>query len=183
MGAEVAAQPARHVPRSAPRRRGTTSDDSTWQQRYWGHTYKAGYESVLSDSTFIEVRGGQFRYVWPNYRYSEYAGLPGHRQPDLVSGGNRDGWFRTPSRNQVAGSMTYFKDGWAGDHNFKVGGEWFRETFTDERGVGVQRQRAGRRAAHPEQRRAGRGVPVRLAVDVRAGPADASGCTCRTPGA
>ena len=33
--------------------------------------------------------------------------------------------------------MTYFKGGWAGDHNFKVGGEWFRETFTDERGIGV----------------------------------------------
>jgi outer membrane receptor protein involved in Fe transport len=113
-----------------------TSADSTWEQRYWGHTYKAGYESVLSDRTFLEVRGGQFRYVWPNYRYTED---PAYQDigNNLVSGGNRDGWFRTPSRNQVAGSMTYFKDGWAGDHNFKVGGEWFRETFTDERGVGV----------------------------------------------
>ena len=45
----------------------------------------------------------------------------------------------------MAGSMTYFKDGWGGDHNFKVGGEWFRETFTDERGVGVNGGRAGRR--------------------------------------
>ena len=113
-----------------------TSADSTWEQRYWGHTYKAGYESVLSDRTFVEVRGGQFRYVWPNYRYSED---PAYQDigNNLVSGGNRDGWFRTPSRNQVAGSMTYFKDGWAGDHNFKVGVEWFRETFTDERGIGV----------------------------------------------
>ena len=113
-----------------------SSADSTWQQRYWGHTYKAGYESVLSDRTFLEVRGGQFRYVWPNYRYTED---PAYQDigNQIVSGGNRDGWFRTPSRNQVAGSMTYFKDGWGGDHNFKVGGEWFRETFTDERGVGV----------------------------------------------
>ncbi len=113
-----------------------TSADSTWQQLYWGHTYKAGYESVLSDRTFVEVRGGQFKYVWPNYRYTDepaYADIGNQ----LVSGGNRDGWFRTPERNQVAGSMTYFKDGWAGDHNFKVGGEWFHETFTDERGVGV----------------------------------------------
>ena len=113
-----------------------SSADSTWQQRYWGHTYKAGYESVLSDRTFLEVRGGQFRYVWPNYRYTED---PAYQDigNQVVSGGNRDGWFRTPSRNQVAASMTYFKDGWGGDHNFKVGGEWFRETFTDERGVGV----------------------------------------------
>jgi outer membrane receptor protein involved in Fe transport len=113
-----------------------SSADSTWQQLYWGHTYKAGYESVLSDRTFVELRGGQFRYVWPNYRYSED---PAYQDigNQIVSGGNRDGWFRTPSRNQIAGSMTYFKSGWAGDHNFKVGGEWFRETFTDERGVGV----------------------------------------------
>jgi hypothetical protein len=113
-----------------------SSESSTWQQLYWGHTYKAGWDSVLSDNTFLEVRGGQFRYVWPNYRYSED---PAYQDigNQIVSGGNRDGWFRTPSRNQVAGSMAYFKQGWGGDHSFKVGGEWFRETFTDERGVGV----------------------------------------------
>ncbi len=113
-----------------------SSETSTWQQLYWGHSYKGGYESVLSDSTFIEMRGGQFRYVWPNYRYSED---PAYQDigNQIVSGGNRDGWFRTPSRNQIAGSMTYFKGGWGGDHSFKVGGEWFRETFTDERGIGV----------------------------------------------
>jgi hypothetical protein len=113
-----------------------SSADSTWQQLYWGHTYKAGYESVLSDNMFMEVRGGQFRYIWPNFRYSED---PAYQDigNQIVSGGNRDGWFRTPSRNQVSGSLTYFKGGMGGDHNFKVGGEWFRETFTDERGVGV----------------------------------------------
>ena len=171
MGPEVAAQPAGHLP---DRRHDGAAQlgDSTWQQLYWGHTYKAGYDSVLSDSTFVEVRGGQFKYVWPNYRYSED---PAYQDigNQIVSGGNRDGWFRTPSRNQIAGSMTYFKDGWAGDHSFKVGGEWFRETFTDERGIDVQRQRAGRRASFPEQRCPGRGGPVRHAVDFRTGIADA----------
>ncbi|MGE0816051.1 MAG: TonB-dependent receptor [Vicinamibacterales bacterium] len=111
------------------------SADSTWNQDYWAHTYKAGYESVFGDSTFFEARGGQFRYVWPNSRYTD---APSYQDVgnNLVSGGNRDGWFRTPSRNQVAGSLTYFKSGWAGSHNFKIGGEWFRETFTDERGRG-----------------------------------------------
>jgi hypothetical protein len=113
-----------------------SSEESTWQQLYWGHTYKVGYESVLSDASFAEIRGGQFRYVWPNYRYSEN---PAYQDigNQIVSGGNRDGWFRTPSRNQIAGSLTYFKGGMAGEHSFKLGGEWFRETFTDERGVGV----------------------------------------------
>jgi hypothetical protein len=113
-----------------------SSEESTWQQLYWGHTYKTGFESVLSDSTFMEIRGGQFRYVWPNFRYSD---SPGYQDigNQIVSGGNRDGWFRTPSRNQVAGSLTYFTDRWGGSHNFKLGGEWFRETFTDERGIDV----------------------------------------------
>jgi hypothetical protein len=113
-----------------------SSADSTWNQNYWAHTYKAGYESVLSDRTFVEVRGGQFRYVWPNGRYSETPAFQDIGN-SIVSGGNRDGWFRTPSRNQVAGSMTYFTSGFMGDHNFKIGGEWFRETFTDERGIDV----------------------------------------------
>jgi hypothetical protein len=110
--------------------------DSTWRQQYWGHTYKAGYESVLSDAMFLELRGGQFRYIWPNFRYTEapaFADLG----TNIVRGGNRDGWFLTPARNQAAGSLTYFKDGWGGDHNFKVGFEIFRETRAWIRGKGV----------------------------------------------
>ncbi len=112
------------------------SEASTWKQEYWAHTYKLGYESVVGDNSFVEVRAGQFKYVWPNYRYSEEPAFQDIGN-QLVRGGNRDGWFNIPARNQVAGSMTYFKDGWAGSHNFKVGGELFRETFTYERGQGV----------------------------------------------
>ena len=113
-----------------------SAEESTWEQRYWGHTYKAGYESVLGANSFLELRGGQFKYEWPNFRYTE---APAYEDigNQLVSGGNRDGWFNIPSRNQVAGSITYYKDGWGGSHNFKVGGEWFRETFTYLRGDGV----------------------------------------------
>lgn len=111
------------------------TEESTWRQEYWGHTYKAGYESVLGDNSFFEMRGGQFKYEWPNFRYTE---APAYEDigNQIVSGGNRDGWFNIPSRNQIAGSITYYKDGWAGSHNFKAGGEWFRETFTYERGTG-----------------------------------------------
>ena len=113
-----------------------TSADSTWNQNYWGHTYKVGYESVINANTFAEIRGGQFRYVWPNTRYSESPAFQDIGN-QIVSGGNRDGWFRTPSRNQVSGSLTRFVSGFGGEHSFKIGGEWFRETFTDERGIGV----------------------------------------------
>ncbi len=113
-----------------------TSADSTWNQNYWAHTYKVGYESVINANTFAEIRGGQFRYVWPNTRYSESPAFQDIGN-QIVSGGNRDGWFRTPSRNQVSGSLTRFVSGFGGEHSFKIGGEWFRETFTDERGIGV----------------------------------------------
>lgn len=120
---QIAATVARH-----------SSEDSTWEQRYWGHTYKAGYESVLGDNSFFEMRAGQFKYEWPNFRYSEAPAYQ-DRGTNEVRGGNRDGWYNIPSRNQIAGSVTYFKDGLAGSHNFKVGGEWFRETFTYLRGA------------------------------------------------
>ena len=55
-----------------------------------------------------------------------------------MSGGNRDGWFNILARNQVLGSVSYYKDGWGGSHNFKVGGEFFRETGTFIRGDGGQ---------------------------------------------
>jgi Carboxypeptidase regulatory-like domain/TonB dependent receptor-like, beta-barrel len=111
------------------------SADSTWRQQYWGHTYKAGWDSVVSDKLFFEVRGGQFKYVWPNYRYSDAPAFQDTGN-NLVRGGNRDGWFNSPARNQVLGSISYFKEGLGGSHNFKVGGEWFRETFTYRRGEG-----------------------------------------------
>ena len=112
------------------------SEESTWNQQYWGHTYKAGYESVISDKSFLEMRGGQFKYEWPNTRQSESLAYEDIGN-QIVSGANRDGWFNIPSRNQVAGSVTYYQDGWMGSHNFKAGGEWFRETFTYIRGEGV----------------------------------------------
>jgi hypothetical protein len=112
------------------------SEESTWEQLYWGHTYKGEWNSVLSDSMFFETRVGQFKYEWPNFRYTE---APAYQDigNNLVSGGNRDGWFNIPERNQWHGSLSYFKDGLAGSHNFKFGGEVLHETFTYVRGEGV----------------------------------------------
>jgi hypothetical protein len=109
------------------------SADSTWNQAYWAHTYKGGWDSVINDRMFFEIRGGQFHYLWPNTRYTNapsYADL----STNIVSGGNRDGWFNIPTRNQVLGSFSYFKEGWGGSHNFKIGGEIFDERFDYQRG-------------------------------------------------
>jgi hypothetical protein len=104
-------------------------EDSTWEQLYWGWVWKGEWNSVVNDATFVEIRGGQFGYNWPN--------LPNGSEPrfedtgnSFILGGNRD-WQRDRRRNQVLGSLSYFKDGWGGNHNFKFGGEIFRETTVD----------------------------------------------------
>ena len=109
------------------------SDASTWNQSYWAHTYKGGWDDVISDKMFFEIHGGQFHYLWPNHRYTQ---APAYEDlsTNVVSGGNQDGWFRDITRNQILGSLSYFKDGWAGNHNFKVGGEFFNERYDDLRG-------------------------------------------------
>lgn len=105
------------------------TEEATWQQLYWGWVWKGEYNYVINDAMFFEVRAGQFGYDWPNKpngsspRYEDIGN-------STVSGGNRD-WRRDRRRNQVLGSLSYFKDGFAGSHNFKFGGEMFRETVTD----------------------------------------------------
>jgi len=110
-----------------------TSADSTWNQSYWAHTYKGGWDDVVNDKMFFEIHGGQFHYLWPNKRYTT---APAYEDlsTNIVSGGNQDGWFRDITRNQILGSLSYFKDGWAGSHNFKFGGEFFNERYDDLRG-------------------------------------------------
>jgi hypothetical protein len=109
------------------------SADSTWNQSYWAHTYKLGWDDVVNDKMFFEVHGGQFHYLWPNKRYTTEAAYQ-DISTNVVSGGNQDGWFRDITRNQILGSLSYFKDGWAGNHNFKIGGEFFNERYDDLRG-------------------------------------------------
>ena len=105
------------------------AEDSTWEQLYWGWVFKGEWNSVVNDKTFFEVRAGQFGYNWPNHvngtapRFEDTGN-------NIIRGGNRE-WNRDRRRDQVLGSLSYFQDGWAGDHNFKLGGEIFRETTVD----------------------------------------------------
>jgi hypothetical protein len=105
------------------------TEGSTQNQRHWAWVYKGEFNQVLSDSAFAELRGGQFGYNWPLLP-NENASGP--RIEDLsnsiVSGPNRD-WRQKRRRNQVLGSLSYFKDGFQGSHDLKFGGEVFHETL------------------------------------------------------
>lgn len=108
------------------------SEGSTVGQRHWAWVYKAEWNKVISDTTFGEVRGGQFGYDWP---LVPNASAAGPRVEDLsnslVTGPNMHRQ-QNRRRNQILGSLTYFKDGLAGSHDFKFGGEVFHETFFEE---------------------------------------------------
>jgi hypothetical protein len=108
------------------------TEGSTQGQRHWAWVYKTEWNKVLSDTTFGEVRGGQFGYDWPLVP-NENASGP--RIEDLsnslVTGPNLHRQ-QNRRRNQILGSISYFKDGLAGSHDFKFGGEVFHETFFEE---------------------------------------------------
>ena len=102
---------------------------TTWNQNFWAWVHKGEWNGVLSDNAFAEIRGGQYGYDWTNgvngtgLRYEDTGN-------NLITGRNRN-WARERRRDQVLGTFNYFKSGWAGDHNFKIGGEIFHETVTD----------------------------------------------------
>ena len=108
------------------------TEGSTQGQRHWAWVYKAEWNKVLSDSTFGEVRGGQFGYNWP---LVPNENATGPRIEDLttsiVSGPNLHRQ-QNRRRNQVIGSVSYFKEGFGGSHDLKFGGEVFHETFFEE---------------------------------------------------
>lgn len=108
---------------------GINTEASTWNQNFWAWVHKAEWNGVLSDNSFAEVRVGQYGYNWDNG-----VNGTGLRYEDIgnnnITGRNRN-WSRERRRNQVLGTVSYFKDGWAGDHNFKLGGEVFDERVTD----------------------------------------------------
>ena len=108
---------------------GLNTLESTWNQNFWAWVHKGEWNGVLSDNAFAELRAGQYGYDWTNgvngtgLRYEDI----GNNQ---ITGRNRN-WARERRRDQVLGSFNYFKSGWGGDHNFKIGGEIFHETTTD----------------------------------------------------
>jgi outer membrane receptor protein involved in Fe transport len=110
------------------------TDDASFRQDYSPLLWKAEWNSVVSPSTFFEVRTGQFGYSWPdtaNGTGVSYEDL----NTSLVSGKARSRQLNI-QRTQVLGSLSYFKNDFGGNHNLKVGWEWFRETSTPQRFAG-----------------------------------------------
>ena len=104
------------------------SDDSQFYQYQGNFVSKIEFNSVISDAMFFEIRAGQFGY----YRgFKNETTAPSYEDTStrIVSGASQNRWDR-PRRNQVLGSLSYYKEGFGGTHNVKVGWEIFRQTDT-----------------------------------------------------
>jgi hypothetical protein len=77
---------------------------------------------------FVEARYGVFGYYFPLLANTDTTAheVFDNSQALLTGGDQKEQTDR--QRRQATGSMTYFKDGWGGTHNFKVGGELLMET-------------------------------------------------------
>lgn len=108
--------------------------DDSFQQDYHPKLWKAEWNSILTPATFFEVRTGAFGYDWldtANGTGPSYEDL----NSSVVSGRARSRDYKI-KRNQVLGSLSYLKSDMIGTHNFKIGGEYFRETQTGFRFAG-----------------------------------------------
>src|SRR5262249_10523866 len=101
--------------------------NTVWDSRFPTNVWKVEYNTNLSSALFLEVRTGQCHTPW------ERAGSDSDpRVEDIgnnfVSGGVY-GTTLLRSRPQVNGALSYSRNGWSGNHNFKVGGELMRDSL------------------------------------------------------
>ena len=104
------------------------TDDSQFRQYQGNFVSKIEFNSVISDAMFFEIRAGQFGY-YRSFRKQTSDPSSEDTSTRIVSGAAQNRWDR-PRRNQVLGSLSYFKEGFGGTHNLKFGWEIFRQTDT-----------------------------------------------------
>lgn len=106
---------------------------SAWLQSWKSGVYKGEWNQVVTDNLYAEARAGNYYSYWRNLRLSDDL-----RFEDLGTGvvsGGAHPWDEYRDRPQVLGSISYFKDGWGGSHNFKLGLEVAQELLEeDEKG-------------------------------------------------
>jgi outer membrane receptor protein involved in Fe transport len=104
------------------------SDDSQFKQYQGNFVRKGEFNSVINDDIFFELRAGQWGY---RRDFTNETTAPSYEDTTtrLVSGAAQNRYDR-PRRNQVLGSVSYYKEGFGGTHNMKFGWEIFRETNT-----------------------------------------------------
>ena len=100
--------------------------DTVWHSRFPTNVWKVEYNSVLSNVLLLELRAGAYKSLWARVGKSSAPRIEDVGN-NFVSGGVYGIDFDR-HRPQVNGALSYTKNGWAGSHNFKSGGEIMRDT-------------------------------------------------------
>jgi hypothetical protein len=95
---------------------------------------KLEWTSVVNDRTYLNLQFAHWKNDFPLFptatKSASNEGI-GPARVDLTtsqwSGAHSYYHQRVTNRPQVSGAVSYAKDGWGGNHNFKLGFEWFRE--------------------------------------------------------
>jgi carboxypeptidase family protein len=102
--------------------------DQTYRQGSGSWVYKGEWNGTLSNNMYAEGRYGVFGYYFPLVANTDTNSpeILNQQLNQLLGGDQKEQTDR--HRGQATGALTYFKDGWGGTHNFKIGGEWLTET-------------------------------------------------------
>jgi len=104
-------------------------EDSTSELLATGKIWKAEWDTIINHSLFADIRVGQFS---TNRAERPHGSAPRFEDviTSVIQGGGRD-WQEDRRNDQALGSLSYFRDGWFGNHHIKIGGETLRITVAD----------------------------------------------------
>src|SRR4051812_33549121 len=90
--------------------------------------YKGEWNGTLNKNLYAEARYSVFGYYFPliTNTDTQLHEIVNTQLSQYFNGDQKEQTDR--QRRQATGALTYFKDGWGGTHNFKVGGEMLLET-------------------------------------------------------
>lgn len=102
------------------------SKDDTTLQDSGSWVWKGEWNGTLANNLYVEARYGDFGYYFPLLGYSNEP-FRFDSGTAISEGGDRR-WQQDRDRKQATVAATWFRDGWGGSHNFKIGGEFNLET-------------------------------------------------------
>ena len=90
--------------------------------------YKGEWNGTLNKNVYAEARYGVFGYYFPLITNTDTTlhEVVNSQLSQYFNGDQKEQTDR--QRKQMTGAVTYFKDGWGGTHNFKLGGELLLES-------------------------------------------------------
>jgi outer membrane receptor protein involved in Fe transport len=108
--------------------------DTAWYQDSKNRPVKLEWTSIVNDRVYLNLQVAHWKNDFPLFPTKTKSASNediGPARLDLAtnqwSGAHSYYHQRVTNRPQVSGAVTYARDGWWGNHNFKLGGEWFRE--------------------------------------------------------